>query len=77
MSFQQCRFNFGSEPFKFPPDLTYYTFNECGVLGPESKQILPRHIYLNQLRQQSVREDSCTLCYDKKASVRLIPCDHA
>nr|CAD7198951.1 unnamed protein product [Timema douglasi] len=24
----------------------------------------------------SVREDSCTLCFDKRASVRLVPCGH-
>lgn len=76
MSFQQCHFNFGAEPFKHPPRTTYSTFNDIGVLDPECRQVLPRHIYLNQLRQQSVREDSCTLCYDKKASVRLIPCEH-
>lgn len=77
MSFQQCRFNFGADSFKFPPCTVYSSFNESGTLEQESKQVLPRHIYLNQLRQQSVREDSCTLCYDKKASVRLVPCEHA
>ena len=35
-----------------------------------------RHIRLEQLRKLSVREDSCTLCFDKRASVRLIPCGH-
>lgn len=76
MSFQQCHFNFGTEPFKFPPNVEFSKFNDCGVLEPENKKVMPRHIYLDQLRQQSVREDSCTLCYDKKASVRLIPCEH-
>jgi hypothetical protein len=35
-----------------------------------------RHIHLEQLRKLSVREDSCTLCFDKRASVRLLPCGH-
>lgn len=77
MSFQQCRFNFGSHPFKYPPEINYMTFNEYGKLDPESKKVMPRHIFLNQLRSQSIREDSCTLCYDKQASVRLVPCDHS
>ncbi|KAH1010252.1 RING finger and SPRY domain-containing protein 1 [Dendroctonus ponderosae] len=77
MSFQQCRFNFGAEPFKYPPSFNFNTFNECGALTADEKVVLPRHIYLRQLRQQNIREDSCTLCYDQKATVRLLPCRHA
>lgn len=77
MSFQQCRFNFGAEPFKFPPNIAYSTFNEHSMLRPDEKIVLPRHIYLSQLRQQNIGEDSCTLCYDQKATVRLVPCDHS
>lgn len=77
MSFQQCRFNFGAEPFKYPPAQQYCTFNNSGNLRPENKVVMPRHIFLQQLRQQSVREDSCTLCYDQKASVKLLPCEHS
>ncbi|XP_030754099.1 RING finger and SPRY domain-containing protein 1-like [Sitophilus oryzae] len=77
MSFQQCRFNFGSEPFKYPPHVSYNTFNASGTLKQEEKIVLPRHIYLNQLRQQNIHEDSCTLCYDQRATVRLIPCEHS
>ncbi|KAG5900674.1 hypothetical protein JTB14_005939 [Gonioctena quinquepunctata] len=77
MSFQQCRFNFGAEPFKYPPMLAYSTFNEYGSLRPEDKIVLPRHILLNRLREQNIGEDSCTLCYDQKASIRLLPCEHA
>lgn len=77
MSFQQCRFNFGAEPFKYPPNVAYALFNDHASLTPESKQVMPRHIFFDQLKQQSIREDSCTLCYDKKASVRLVPCDHS
>ena len=77
MSFQQCLFNFGSKPFKYPPtDCKFQKFNDHALLKPEDKVVLPRHIYLDQLRKLSVREDSCTLCYDQKASVRLLPCDH-
>lgn len=78
MSFQQCRFNFGAEPFKFAPvNINFSTFNQQGQLQPEEKVVMPRHILLTQLREQNVQEDSCTICYDKKASVRLVPCDHA
>ncbi|KAL1518264.1 hypothetical protein ABEB36_001910 [Hypothenemus hampei] len=77
MSFQQCRFNFGAAPFMYPPQVPYNTFNEFGVLSAEEKVVLPRHIFLKQLRQQNIREDSCTLCYDQKATVRLLPCGHS
>ncbi|KAK0081567.1 hypothetical protein PV325_011932 [Microctonus aethiopoides] len=77
MSFQQCLFNFGNRPFKYPPtDCKFQKFNDHAILKPEDKVVLPRHLYLDQLRKLSVREDSCTLCYDQKASVRLLPCDH-
>ncbi|XP_043461440.1 RING finger and SPRY domain-containing protein 1-like [Leptopilina heterotoma] len=77
MSFQQCLFNFGNIPFKHPPqDREFQTFNDFASLDPEDKLVLPRHIYLEQLRKMSVREDSCTLCFDQKACVRLLPCDH-
>lgn len=76
MSFQQCRFNFGSKPFQFPPNIQFQAFNDHGALTVEEKRVMPRHIFLEELRKHSVREDSCTLCFDKKASVRLVPCDH-
>ncbi|XP_046606645.1 RING finger and SPRY domain-containing protein 1-like [Neodiprion virginianus] len=77
MSFQQCLFNFGNVSFKFPPtDRKYQKFNDHANLTAEDKVVLPRHIYLDQLRKLSVREDSCTLCFDQKATVRLLPCDH-
>jgi len=77
MSFQQCLFNFGHVPFKHPPtDREFQKFNDYATLKPEDKIILPRHIYLDQLRRLSVREDSCTLCFDQRASVRLLPCNH-
>lgn len=77
MSFQQCIFNFGAQPFRFSPACEYHTFNESGRLRPEDKLVKPRHLYLDELRRTSVRDDSCTLCWDRKAAVRLLPCQHA
>jgi len=77
MSFQQCRFNFGSEPFQYPPNnRKFKNFNDNATLKPQDKIILPRHIYLEKLRKLSVREDSCTLCFDRKGVIRLEPCKH-
>ncbi|GFY61450.1 RING finger and SPRY domain-containing protein 1 [Trichonephila inaurata madagascariensis] len=77
MSFQQCEFNFGRKPFKFPPSkVNFQCFNKCATLSDEEKIILPRHIRLEKLRQTSVREDSCSLCFDGSATVRLDPCQH-
>ncbi|KAK6629470.1 hypothetical protein RUM43_003287 [Polyplax serrata] len=77
MSFQQCRFNFGSKPFQYPPARPFKTFNDNAILPTEQKVVLPRQIRLELLRKLSVHEDSCTLCFDKKASVRLKPCGHS
>lgn len=77
MSFQQCRFNFGAAPFKHPPkNRPFRNFNDNASLKPQDKVVLPRHIYLEKLRRLSVRDDSCTLCFDKKATTRLDPCKH-
>ncbi|CAG4929895.1 unnamed protein product [Parnassius apollo] len=77
MAFQQCRFNFGHEPFKYPPtDRHFSTFNEHGQLTDEQKKVVPRRIYLEQLRCSTVREDSCTLCFDDTACCILEPCGH-
>lgn len=77
MSFQQCRFNFGSEPFKHPPkSRSFDSFNSHAYLKDQDKIVLPRHLFLEQLRKLSVREDSCTLCFDLKGIVRLEPCTH-
>lgn len=37
MSFQQCRFNFGSDEFKFPPKRSFSVFNDVGDLKPQDK----------------------------------------
>ncbi|XP_049279955.1 RING finger and SPRY domain-containing protein 1-like [Anopheles funestus] len=77
MSFQQCRFNFGSTPFVYPPkNRTFMSFNSHAVLSEQDKIVLPRHLFLEQLRKLSVREDSCTLCFDMKATIRIEPCQH-
>nr|XP_039254310.1 RING finger and SPRY domain-containing protein 1-like [Styela clava] len=79
MSFQQCRFNFGSEPFRFPPtDREFSTFNDVAILGDSDKTILPKHLKLKALLQQrtSFREDHCTICCDNEADTTLMPCGH-
>lgn len=43
MSFQQCRFNFGSEPFRFPPSRPFKSFNSHATLPPDQKIVLPRY----------------------------------
>ncbi|GAB6020756.1 RING finger and SPRY domain-containing protein 1 [Chamberlinius hualienensis] len=78
MSFQQCEFNFGRKPFKFPPtDRSFSNFNESATLSSEETLILPRHLKLQSLCQTPVKEDSCTLCFDKKATVKIEPCGHS
>ncbi|XP_074646208.1 RING finger and SPRY domain-containing protein 1-like [Tubulanus polymorphus] len=77
MSFQQCQFNFGQLPFKFPPtNIAFKCFNDYGQLSDEERLILPKHKKLAMLRSVSVKEDSCTLCFDNTASVILQPCQH-
>ncbi|KAL1131126.1 hypothetical protein AAG570_012363 [Ranatra chinensis] len=77
MSFQQCRFNFGSKPFRFPPaDIDFQCFNDRATLSPQERIVLPRHLQLEALKHMSIREDSCTICFDAKATVLLKPCGH-
>lgn len=42
MSYQQCEFNFGAKPFKYPPSVKFSTFNDYAFLTAEEKIILPR-----------------------------------
>jgi len=42
MSYQQCEFNFGAKPFKYPPSMKFSTFNDYAFLTAEEKIILPR-----------------------------------
>ncbi|XP_069757549.1 RING finger and SPRY domain-containing protein 1 isoform X2 [Narcine bancroftii] len=77
MSYQQCEFNFGAKPFKYPPNVKFSTFNEYASLTPEEKIILPRHRRLALLKQVSIRENCCTLCCDEMADTELRPCGHS
>ncbi|KAL3998246.1 SPRY domain family protein [Acanthocheilonema viteae] len=77
MSFQQCRFNFGLKPFKFPPaDISFKTFNDYGTLFSEQKTILPRQRRIELLTQISIADDACTLCCTNSADTVLKPCGH-
>lgn len=77
MSFQQCEFNFGSRPFRYPPaGIRFSAFNDHAALTDEQKVILPRPKKLEQLRLTNIRDDSCSLCCDAPATVTLLPCRH-
>eukprot|EP00057_Strongylocentrotus_purpuratus_P013268 XP_011667742.1 PREDICTED: RING finger and SPRY domain-containing protein 1 [Strongylocentrotus purpuratus] len=76
MSFQQCEFNFGLTPFKYPPAGPFRTFNEYAKLTAEEKKILPRHKKMELIHQMSISETACSLCFDKEASVTFRPCGH-
>ncbi|XP_060074545.1 RING finger and SPRY domain-containing protein 1-like [Ylistrum balloti] len=79
MSYQQCEFNFGAKkPYKYPPldDVKFKSFNDHAFLSDEEKVILPRHKKLELLKSLKVHEDSCTLCFDNKATQSLLPCNH-
>lgn len=77
MSFQQCEFNFGRKPFIYPPkDVPFQSFNDHAYLKEKEKIILPRHIKLQKLRAMSVEEGACTLCFDERATITLLPCSH-
>uniref|UniRef100_A0A674HV25 Ring finger and SPRY domain containing 1 n=1 Tax=Taeniopygia guttata TaxID=59729 RepID=A0A674HV25_TAEGU len=77
MSYQQCEFNFGAKPFKYPPPMKFSTFNDHAFLTAEEKIILPRHRRLALLKQVSIRENCCTLCCDEVADTELRPCGHS
>lgn len=77
MSYQQCSFNFGAKPFRFPPHkIAFKKFNDYGHLSSDEKVILPRHMKMALLQKESLPEGSCTLCCDKQASMVLWPCEH-
>ncbi|XP_030059591.1 RING finger and SPRY domain-containing protein 1 isoform X2 [Microcaecilia unicolor] len=77
MSYQQCEFNFGAKPFKYPPAIKFSTFNDYAFLTPDEKVILPRHRRLALLKQVSIQENCCTLCCDEVADTELRPCGHS
>lgn len=76
MSFQHCIFNFGANPFKFPPKVSFSSFNDHANMKAEDKIILPRHLKLAAIRQESVSGDPCKICFESAADTRLEPCDH-
>lgn len=77
MSYQQCEFNFGAKPFKYPPvDYEFKCFNDFGHLSSDQKIIVPRHQKLAEFRNLQVNENSCTLCFDNQANLVLEPCGH-
>ncbi|XP_073234022.1 RING finger and SPRY domain-containing protein 1-like [Porites lutea] len=76
MSFQHCIFNFGAQPFKFPPQVSFSSFNDHANMKAEDKIILPRHLKLAAIRQESVTGDPCKICYENAADTRLEPCNH-
>ncbi|KAJ1355763.1 hypothetical protein KIN20_013299 [Parelaphostrongylus tenuis] len=77
MSFQQCRFNFGAEPFKYPPDISFKSFNNGGAtLTAEQKTILPRRRRLELLQKEPIPENYCTICYANPGDTALTPCMH-
>lgn len=77
MSHQQCLFNFGATPFKYPPqDRHFSTFNQFAHLADDEKIILPRHKKLELLDQSKLLEDACTVCCDLPIDTVLMPCGH-
>lgn len=43
MGFQHAMFNFGLEPFKYPPTThKFENFNDYGILSDEQKYVLPK-----------------------------------
>ncbi|XP_015770540.1 PREDICTED: RING finger and SPRY domain-containing protein 1-like [Acropora digitifera] len=77
MSFQHCIFNFGAQPFKFPPKVPFMNFNDHAKMTAEDKIILPRHLKLAAIRQESITcSDPCKICFENAADTRLEPCKH-
>jgi len=77
MSFQHCIFNFGAQPFKFPPKVPFMNFNDHAKMTAEDKIILPRHLKLAAIRQESITcADPCKICFENAADTRLEPCKH-
>ncbi|VDM58585.1 unnamed protein product, partial [Angiostrongylus costaricensis] len=74
MSFQQCRFNFGAEPFKYPPDISFKYGG--ATLTVEQKTILPRRRRLELLQKEPIPENYCTICYAYPGDTVLTPCMH-
>jgi hypothetical protein len=78
MSYQHCRFNFGSIPFRYPPTTvkSFKTFNDYGYLSDNDKLILPKYKKLELLRSIKINDQDCILCVDSNANILLKPCQH-
>ncbi|VDN52749.1 unnamed protein product [Dracunculus medinensis] len=77
MSFQQCRFNFGHHPFRYPPlNIEFKTFNEYGVLTEEQKTILPRRAKMELISNMIISDENCHICYTDSMDTVLEPCGH-
>ncbi|EGT36564.1 hypothetical protein CAEBREN_07050 [Caenorhabditis brenneri] len=76
MSFQQCRFNFGAQRFKYNPGKKFRCFNDFGKLTSEQRTIIPRRLRLEQLQKEHIPDDYCTICFAAPASTQLTPCNH-
>ncbi|CAI5438691.1 unnamed protein product [Caenorhabditis angaria] len=76
MSFQQCRFNFGNEPFKFHPGVEFKCFNDYGQLSSAQRTIIPRKVRLERLEKEYIPDDYCSICFDAPATTQFKPCDH-
>jgi RING finger and SPRY domain-containing protein 1 len=78
MSYQHCRFNFGSIPFRYPPTTvkSFATFNDHAHLTDDEKLILPKYKKLELLRAVKINEHDCILCVDAHANILLEPCRH-
>lgn len=53
MTFQHVRFNFGNEPYRYPPPAGYRDLNRVGQMTSEEKRIVPRLVMLQQLRRSA------------------------
>lgn len=81
MSFQQCRFNFGSKPFRHPPiGKQFETFEKNAKLSDDQRQQFlrqrRRRLKLKEMQMPSFKDDACPLCCDSPGNVKLMPCEH-
>ncbi|CAF1291696.1 unnamed protein product [Rotaria magnacalcarata] len=78
MSYQHCRFNFGSQPFRYPPTSvkSFKKFNQYGFLSDDDKLILPKYKKLELLRAIKINDQDCLICVDLHANIIFKPCQH-
>ncbi|CAF0717503.1 unnamed protein product [Brachionus calyciflorus] len=77
MSFQHILFNFGKDPFKYPPsDINFNCFNSYGVLEEKECYVLPKRLKLEKLRKTLIKDDACSICCENISNVNIVPCKH-